>query len=171
MSPLATAGIYRISCCIPRTNLVRCAQVPASGQKSVPWCLALPGRHHGLRQEARYRAIQMACLSHFVQIRPRKGWSLHSRLRRFFKDSSVESYSNIEPHRRTLSGNLRIVRCEFVFRVRSDMTLVRLIDGACPKSCFAGALHRTKTDVTADVCTWWNERLPRSRRVHASWRR
>ena len=29
-----------------------------------------PGRHHRLRQEARYRGIQMACLSHFVQIRP-----------------------------------------------------------------------------------------------------
>ena len=44
-----------------------------------------PGRHHRLRQEARYRAIQMACLSHFVQIRPRKRRSSHSRLRRFLK--------------------------------------------------------------------------------------
>ena len=43
-------------------------------------------RHYRLRQEARYRAIQMARLSHFVQIRPRKGRSLHSRLRRFFKN-------------------------------------------------------------------------------------
>ena len=30
------AGICRISCCIPRTNLVRCARVPASGRKSEP---------------------------------------------------------------------------------------------------------------------------------------
>jgi tRNA(Arg) A34 adenosine deaminase TadA len=29
-----------------------------------------PGRHHRLRQEAWYRGIQMARLSHFVQIRP-----------------------------------------------------------------------------------------------------
>jgi tRNA(Arg) A34 adenosine deaminase TadA len=29
-----------------------------------------PRRYHRLRQETRYRGIQMACLSHFMQIRP-----------------------------------------------------------------------------------------------------
>jgi hypothetical protein len=44
-----------------------------------------PRRYHRLRQETRYRGIQMACLSHFMQIRPRKGRPSHSRLRQVFE--------------------------------------------------------------------------------------
>src|SRR6266852_9569252 len=43
------------------------------------------GRYHRLRQKTRYRGIQMARLSHFVQIRPRKRGTSYSRLWQFFK--------------------------------------------------------------------------------------
>ena len=63
-------GIYRILCCMPARTLCYvsgCLRLVENRSRGV-W--HFPGRHYRLRQKARYRGIQMARLSHFVQIRP-----------------------------------------------------------------------------------------------------
>src|SRR5882762_12005990 len=67
MSPPATAGIYRISCCIPPTNLVLCARVHCVWSKIGAVVFGVSqeditayGKKHGT-EEFKWRACLISC--------------------------------------------------------------------------------------------------------------